>query len=769
MAETSKQRTNRYVAELERSESEYSLAVIPHEDEGDRLKLETAHNFWRSEQDTQKWPRSIGWFQNHSFAAGNHYPGFRYNGTTMSFDPGVANPNPSPNMPSRVGSQLVPKTSDDKLIRPLEASISQMTEQRPYPRVQPNSDQPEDQDAATLSEIVLDLYWEHPLKMPPRLRTVGAILCLQGTASVEVQYEETDQSIFVPEYEEIDTEDMIGGETYRERRPTGEEITVFRRDLKAKVFDSFQLQPNPSATDDPDSLLWIKRSSYEDVGWIKLMYDRDEEGFYPENLDAINPECGNQSPLYWREKVRDLIEMPEAWFTLSGRKYAAADGATSTQTVFEVVDVRPNAAFPQGRTMVFAGGKLVYCGKARAYSERYPWRWHPHSIYRHWGQPGRFWGVPLFAKLVPLQRRINAIDALVQINRQYMVLGQWLIPRQSRVPDGTMSGAPGVEVRYTASSTGAKPERMDHKPLPAELLAERDLCERSIEMIAGTAGMLGDNMGSGMRAASMLDILKKNAMAAKTNFFQGLEESIEATGQNILIEVSLNVATADPQMTNRVRAAAREHSIAAIKSFAGKDLRDNVFVKIDIASRLLRTIEAEREQLMQYYQFSQGQLDPAEKAVFVEKMGWSEFSKKDGPDYKRARKMVSRITQGDLAALRPIAGLDNPIIFLEVFRHELLGDQANDYPGPVVAKLFEAFDAYSQMASAQAQQAQQQQIALTAELARAQEGVKPGAPTSAEMEGGSGNTPRANPPKPPGSKGDDDDKPAEKKSKKKSE
>jgi hypothetical protein len=767
VAESKKERGVRYIEELEHPESEYALTMIPHEEEEDRLKLETAYRYMQDDLDSQKWVRAMGWFQNHSFAAGNHYPNYRFTGSAMVFDPGIANPNPSGNMSGRISQPMIPKTSDDKLIRPLESSISQMTEQRPYPRVTPNSDRPEDQDAAILSEIVLDLYWEHPLRLPARLRSIGAILCLQGTASLEIQYEETDQSIFVPEYEEVDEEDPIAQETYKSRRPTGQDVPMFRRDLKAKVFDSFQLQPNPSATDDPETLLWMTRSSYEDIGWIKLMFDRDEKGFYPENLDRINPEYSSQSPLYWRERVRDLIEMPESSYALTGKKYAASEGVTPNQARFSVADVRPSIAFPQGRTQVYAGGVLLYCGKARAYNERYPWRWHPHSIFRHWGQPGRFWGVPLFSKLVPLQRRINAIDALVQINRQYMVLGQWLIPKQSRVPDGAMSGNPGAEIRYNASTTGAKPERMEHKPLPQELLAERDMCERSIELIAGTAGMLGNEMGSGMRAASMLDILKKNAMAAKTNFFQGLEESIESVGQNILIEVSVNVAEADEQMTNRIRAAAREHSLAAIKSFVGRDLRDNVFVKIDIASRLLRTIEAEREQLLQWFQFKQGQLDPTEASVFVEKMGWSEFSKKDGPDYRRARKMVSRISDGDLAAFRPIDGLDNPTIFMEVFREELLSDRVNDYPEPVVAKLFEAFDAYSQMAAQQAAAQQQNQIALTSQMARAEKGVFPGKPTSAELEGGSGNDPRANPPKLRGQESDDDGdegKPKKKKS-----
>jgi hypothetical protein len=339
-----------------------------------------------------------------------------------------------------------------------------------------------------------------------------------------------------------------------------------------------------------------------------------------------------------------------------------------------------------------------------------------------------------------------------------MTLGQWLIPRQSKVKDGEMSGHPGVEVRYNASSTGAKPEKIAHAPLPAELLAERGLCERSIELIAGPAGIMGEEgMGSGVRATGMLDILKKNAMQAKTNFFQGLEESMESVGQNILIEVSINVAKNDEQMTNRVRAAAREHSIAAVKSFVGRDLRDNVFVKIDIASRLLRTVEAEREQLMQFFQYSQGKLEPTERAVFTEMMGWEKFSKKEGPDYQRARKMVSRIAQGDLNALRPINGVDNPVIFQEVIREELLGDQVNDYSQPVIDKLMQAFEIYSQMAQAQMQAQQQGQIALTAELARAQDGVKPGAPTSAEIEGGSGNTPRANPPRPPDAEPDQGD------------
>jgi hypothetical protein len=726
-------------------DSYLAVASIPHETPEDRARLAAAIRFWVAQMDLQKWPRALQWYTNFAFLVGNHYPDFRWNGTALTwsgatFEEGQARAQTHPL------ASLIPKTVDNHLIRPFEETVSLLTEARPMPRVEPNSDNAEDEEAAKIGELYVEVSWEEK-RMFERQRAIAGALGICGLGAIEVITEETDIPVEIERMREVkrtnELVDDVDGSPLEmvSMEPTGEFDVRFRRDLQAHVWNGFHLTADPAATDEPDSMSWIIRATHEDIGWVRESFDRDEEGYFPDVLEQVGPEANFNSPLYWWERVKDVFDTPEINYGVGGYPYGASGNAPS-QTVLRVLDIKPNRYYPRGRTIIMAGDQILYAQHGgRAWSEKYPWRWHPYSLFRYWQVPGRFWGIPLLTPLVPLQKRMNAIDALVQLNREYMTIGQWMIPTTARVPAGWSSGLPGQDMPYRPSPSGAKPEKVKHESMPGELLVERAQLADAIDTIAGTSRPLqgAEPLSSAVRAGVMLDFLKSERLRSKSATLQGYEKSLEHVAQQMLIEASISESEDQEELTARIRAAARGHSNIAIATFTGASLRDNVRVRIDIVSELLKSPEASQQKAIELIQFARERLTPLQFTHLLKKAGFEDLEIEQTPHYERARKMVARIVSGKPEFAVPFAAIDDPTTFAQVFQNAILDDKFMDYAQEIQQVLLQLFDYYRSEAQRQAQEAQKAQLMMMVAQAQAEQGIVPGSqPPEAMQEHGKG-------------------------------
>lgn len=716
------------------TESILSLARIPTENEQDRFVLQQAANTWLSQLEQTKWPRALQYFENASYLQGNHLTRFYYT-AEIGFGSHAFGVNDQSHF-----DNLVAKSADNRLLRPTETVVSMLSQTKPHPRVEANSSLPEDEDAAALSEIVLDVLWEKPLNMPGKIREVAMLGCIAGTVAVEIEYGETDLPVVVPEYRTVKRK--IPKELREEGEPEEEEVlelsgeTVeMRRDIMARVWSAFHLTPDPAATS-PEDMKWIARSSFEDVEWIIENYARDTEGYVyskPEDLrEHISCDNATKHVLYWWSKLQDIIESPQYYQHGGGlvpQSFSIHGGAAPGQTLLTVIDVKPSREFPKGRTLIIAGGALIYAGPARAFVPhpedpnrwRYPWRWHPYAFWGWLKVPGKFFHIPLLSELVPLQKKINAIDVLVQANRQFMVIGQWLLPKHSKVPEGMLSGYPGEHVPYTDIPGMSKPERVPHVPLPAELLAERDTLFQAIDYLAASGVTDFAVSKSAARAGVILDFLRQEKLRSKSPMLQEFEQFLETIAQNILIEIQANLDEDDPELTQRIQMAAREHSSLAIEAFTGQSLRDHHSVKIDIASELLKSPEAKQAKALEAAQYLGATMSPLEKRAVFKAIELDQFIQNEqNASVERARRMLSRVIAGQLEAAFPMVGVDHARAMLPVFQTEILSDRFHDHPPEIKEAIYALFETYSQLAQEEAQREFQLQLASAQAMAAAQ-------------------------------------------------
>jgi len=685
-----------------KTESLLALGIIPADDESGRLALTTAINRWVYGTQLAQWPRALQAFENASYLMGNHIARFYYD-SSNGFGVSSGN-NYVPGMPGGE-SDTVPRTSDNRLPRAAEAMAGLLTETEPSPRVTPNSDSPEDEDAAALSEILLRLVYERPLNMPELLREACSIGAIFDGVIAESDYSETGERVEVPTMGAITQVDALTGEEVDVPVQTGSSIEA-RRDADVTMWTPLHITVDPAATN-TKNITWVARTTFEDVDAIKARFvqnkDRTEEdGYFLKADDVVSQQSGANSPLFWYVRIQDLLASPQS--TYGGGLVSSlmnASGTLPNQTQFTVIDVRPSDQHPKGRTLVVAGGKLIYAGKARAWSEKYPWRWHPYSFWSWFKIAGKFFGMAMLSEIVPLQKRINAIDNLVQKNREYMAIGQWFLPKHSKVKLGMVGGMPGSQYEYTDVAGLSKPERVKNDPLPSDLFEERQNLVAAIEYISGT-GTLDDQIAqSAARAGVVLDFLRNEKLRNKSPMLRSFEQFVENISQNVLIDMQLNLAQEDPVLTDRLRQAAREHSLLSIQAFTGASLRDHHAVEIDISSELRHSPEAAEQRATEFFQFAQGNVSPAERAGLLAAMRLDKFIKNEqDSSLQRARRMISRIQSGMVDALLPMPRIDDPTVMAPEFQRACLSDRFNDYPDEVKQALLQGFDYYAAEAAA---------------------------------------------------------------------
>lgn len=703
----------------------YALGALRHDKDDERTALEAAAAQFIEDAEQAKWAPALQWFENLSFLCGNHLTKFyRSGGALRTHVFGVDD--------TSQHDDLIAQCCDNRLVRPFETVTGMLTQSRPKPRVAPRTREIEDEDAAKIAALVTDLTFENPLRMPELQQEAAAIAMICGTAIAETEYGETDLPIPVPRMVERKVEDEgRPGAPTTEVVQDGEDVE-WSRDMQCRLWTPFHFAADPRATSDRDAL-FFQRSSFEDLFWLREQYDRDEEGYYPEVLDALGETEASRYPLFWWSRFQDVLVSPQYWQStgLSSRRWAQSGGAVN-QGFTTVIDVKPSRMFPRGRTLVMVNKKLVYCGEqARAWSDQYRWRWHPYSMF-HWLKlPGRFLGVPLLSLLVPLQKRINAIDAIVRANREHLAVGQWKIARQSRVAEGTITGVTGQHIVYTAVPNVPEPHRVEHVPLPGELIAERADLVQAIDVIAAT-GVLGADMArSSARAGVMLDFLREERLRSKGPMLKSYEQFLERIGQHVLIEYQLGLLEEDPELTARLSVAAKAFPSITVRNFTGASLRDHHAVTIDIASDLLQSPEAKKELAGMALQFLGPNAGPAQLNAILRAMGLDDVVQNEQmAAVERARRMIAASKAADFqvpqlpqtddlgvraASLGIMPGVDEPSIMAPVFKEYLQSEQIHDHRPDVKTYLFTVFDTLSALAQQEAMALIQAQLQIQAQ------------------------------------------------------
>ncbi len=655
---------------------------------------EYAHNVDINRQ-SRHWKRTVNWMENILFGLGRHYIDdllvSRLSRDTNSGDLSVI----------RETARNIPRPVNDFLGRFVETNIALLTENRPVPRVSPSSDQRDDKVAARLSELTTEYLWEK-LGMPEKQRELVRIMLYTGVGFLETIYDELEPRFMaVPQTEEVPLNLQPQG-LPQVSTPVKRTVTKFDRetgrpkvfsdveygDITSKVISPFEMHLPIAHWWNGDDMPWIMREYYTSIDVLKDKLGNSnyrgiinkKNGWYLDNLEKVGGYDVQNLPLWWWERLTDVVEGP------GPSLYVGTPEQWAGYTVVRILDRKPSPKWPRGRTVIVAGDQLIYDSPkargARAYDPRWPHRWHPYTRYRWEGQVASIYGRSLISKLLPKIKRINAIDTTMIMWRRTVPIATWIVPKGSSPVEDIFSGRPGKFWEYDSRRTGGRgPEPIYPPEYPRSAMEERALQFKEMDDIAGTQEILRGERPAGTTSGVMLEALRKQAIASRSPILQAYDESLQDTASALLQETIKHVQT-DPRYLERIKILGRnKYSRFSIETFAGSDLSDNTSVEIDTQSLALLSREAKQGRAIEMMQYATGlmQLPPTLRQTIVDDLGWPDTLMPQSSDITRVQLLISWIKSARLNLAWPMPE-DDPYVFHEFLVDEMKSEEFVDLP-----------------------------------------------------------------------------------------
>lgn len=430
-------------------------------------------NYTDVARQARHWARVLIWMENIFFGLGRHYiDDILVSRLSRNSDTGELSR-------IRENARRIPRPTNDLLGRYIETNIALLTENRPRPRVTAKSDKKSDQDAATLSELTIDFLWE-ALKMPEKHRELARLLLYCGTAWLEVCFDPLKPKIIAPPQPDAAGQLAIpgpGGETILVPVDRQVDPNVIKRqqrpdvefgDIDARVISPFEMHLPAIHDWFGDDLQWTMRESYTPIDSIKMKYGDSRlrgivnktNGYFLDNIERIEATNAENLPLWWWERLTDVVEGP------GPSLYVGTPETWADYTTVRILDRKPSDKWPKGRTIIVAGGQVIYDSPkdvgARAYDPRWPNRWHPYIRYRWEPIPGSIYARSLVAKLLPKLKRVDAIDTTLIMWRRTVPIASWIMPKGCLTPrihcvfsDGTVKAIEEISANSAMQSLGS--------------------------------------------------------------------------------------------------------------------------------------------------------------------------------------------------------------------------------------------------------------------------------------------------------------------------
>lgn len=575
------------------------------------------------------------WMQSIHFLLGDQH--IFYNPASRQFE----------TLPTSKVNDFLPKPVTNFIQPSASTLVSNLTRNKPNADVVPNSPNEKDMSAARIAAKIQDAKWEDDDEQMKHVEAAtwavtcgtvfrkdywdtsyGKVVRIPKMQVVPKQYLDAQGQIQISMHEEP-IYDELGSPQFDEL-PLG--------DNSVEMIDPFRMIVDPNASNDT-SLSWIMETSIQKIFWIKENYDRDGEGYTGEAKN-VKEESNLSTMVALRQRLKTLS-------TRGAGSYVGSTAGTSggpeifvkNAAIVKELYIRPTKNHPRGQMIVSAGGKILYRGDSPYYDGSSE-SWHPYTVFRYETVPGRFWGKSAIEDLVEPQRKINAIDSMIILNRKTMVAPQRLIPHGCGVPEGYWNGAPGLQITYRpVGANGAKPEVIPGTPLPAQVYQEREVTKTEMSQIARINEVLQGIRPPGVTTYGGLQLLLEQSFNSFAPMIHRWEKFIEKGQTKKLKLIAHRYREPRKEFIDKLRALNKDISDVEIVNFIGADLRNNVQVRIEAGSSIPRSNAAKQQQLMELAQTGVlGNLaqDPVNKQKFLERLGVRGFDQTYEVDVKRA-------------------------------------------------------------------------------------------------------------------------------------
>ncbi|CAM6003511.1 unnamed protein product [Sphagnum balticum] len=542
-------------------------------------------------------------------------------------------------------NEYIPRPVTNYLYDVYQTLKGYILKNKPRITIRPNTQNNKDKTAAKIAELVSNTNYER-LQEVENYEYALSCLVTYGTVFKKDYWDSSYTSLVkVPkmisrpavdpntgmptgQIEQVQDQDPVTGEMLFDEMPLG--------DINTAVVEPYRIALDPLAANLHD-IRWIMEYSIRPLTWVVENYQKEEEG-YTGKAASVKPEMHLSTAMrrFFQLKsssgVRGILSAGLGSSVTSGDS-TMVDNACVVKEYYE----RPTEQYPHGRLIVVANNVTIYAGES-PYSGPQQGDWHPYSACRWEVVPGRFWGKSPFDDATEVQKHINSIDSIIQLNRKTMAIPQKLIPRGTMAVNDAWTGRPGQKIYFTPGEGGIGPTNIPGMGLDPQVLQERAGKVEDIKTITGAVDILKGDRPNGVTAFSALNLLFEVGAGKLFPMAERWKRFIESSQRKQLQLIAVKYREPRPYYIQKLMSMNTELTADQIKDFVGKDLYDNCNVIIDPASAVPKMKAAEQAKLMELAQLGVLNLeDPANKAEFLDRMDIVGFSGGYGKDASRAK------------------------------------------------------------------------------------------------------------------------------------
>jgi hypothetical protein len=363
---------------------------------------------------------------------------------------------------------------------------------------------------------------------------------------------------------------------------------------------------------------------------------------------------------------------------------------------------KPSKQHPKGVNAITAHGILLHQGPLPIVDEQGEVSGDfNYTEFRYDVVPGRFAGRTPAEDMVPLQKRVNGIDAQVILNRKTMLSPWVLAPKGSGLDPARQYMRPGATVLYNFVGVGAAPQVVPGTPLPQQIMEERAQAIQAMDQLAqDAAGLAQKDMPAGVKSGIAMNFAK---------------EAKEEVTIPRLKRWGAWIASRDRKRLLLAQAYYREPRVVKLlgvgnewqaRFFKGSDLRGNTDVSVDPGTLIWRSQSAKQQAIMDATEAGLIDIqDPVQKQKLIEELGIQSFDTPIGPDRRRALKENAQMDDGEQVELTP---LDDHQVHMTEHGARIKDPSFDELPPLAKQAHMAHFQAHQEAVSQAQQQADQQ-------------------------------------------------------------
>ncbi|MFA5377330.1 MAG: hypothetical protein WC455_16385 [Dehalococcoidia bacterium] len=511
----------------------------------------------------------------------------------------------------RLTPEFVPTPVSNEIREYVRSVKAMLMNQKMIPRVWPNTNEKEDNQAAELGQnLLVSLDNADDAEFLDEKEETCIWMCLSGTAFMRT-YPDSDGGILLP------GGGKTGSVACESVNPFNVRMDILGKRLRKKR--------------------WIGIKSLKDREWV--------EDTFKVKIQGGN---GNEEPtnINYERRLAKLVGSVSPWKG-QGIDYQSLE-PDEDLVLFKEVEFRPTKEKPDGFYVVSCGGNTIHTAdRLPIKSSSEEWNYSLTDFHFNY-VPGRFWSDPGVNDLISPQNIINEIDQALAINRKGVGRPKILTPGDVGLKRIGLGGEGFLAMSYNPIM-GQKPDFREGTPLPQQVLEERSLQKQQMQDASGDPkNVLRGQQPSANASGILTEGLRETAERGRYPDLDRFNRSLTRVYKKRLL-VAQEVMTEE----RLVKSMGRGNKVK-ISKFKAADLRGNTDVRLELDSGLIATKSGQAQMMLNMIQagfFKEGDISPTVRQEILQRMGMTGFSEETNNDVERAEKENVAVASGELPVM----------------------------------------------------------------------------------------------------------------------